>query len=65
MLITFIAFFEFTKDNIELIYTNSYKRYCYHILTNFMIDYKKQVFITGIKLNIQWLIYYSLPKKES
>ena len=40
------------KNNIKLIYINGYKRYCYFILANFIINYNKQGFIIGIKINI-------------
>ena len=50
------------KYSIELMYTNSCKKHCYPILASFMIDYKKQVLITGIKTNIQCYICHILPK---
>ena len=43
---------------------NSYKRRCYPVLPGFMVDYKEQVFITGIKANIQCLICHVLLKKR-
>lgn len=43
---------KYYKDNIELIYANNYKKYCYLILVGFMTDYKEQVLIIGIKTNI-------------
>ena len=36
--------FEYIKNNIKLIYTNSYKKYYYFILANLIIDYEKPVF---------------------
>lgn len=59
------ALLEYIKDRIELIYADGYKRYCYPILANLIVDYKKQVFIIGIKANIQYSICYVLPKKEN
>lgn len=47
-----IALLKYIKDNIKLIYTNSYKRDYYSILIDIMVDYKKQVLITGIKIKI-------------
>ena len=29
-----------------------------------MVDYKEQILIIGIKTNIQYFIYYALPKKR-
>lgn len=52
------------KDDIELMYVDNNKRYCYPILAGFMIDYKKQVFNIAIKLNMQCLICYVLLKKK-
>lgn len=43
---------EYIKDGVQLICGNGYKRYCYLVLTDFMIDYKKHIFITGIIANI-------------
>ena len=43
--------FEYLKDGIELIYVNDYKRHCYLILADFIVDYKEEVLITGIKVN--------------
>ena len=45
-------------------YADSYKRRCYSILESFIVDYKEQVLITGIKGNMQCLIYYILPKEK-
>ena len=60
-----IALLEYLKDDIELVYADSYKRHCYPILASFMVDYKKQVFIIGIKVNMQCLIcHISLKEKE-
>lgn len=40
------------KNKIKLICTDGYKRYDYFLLTSFMIDYKKQVLIISIKINM-------------
>lgn len=55
---------KYIKDGLQLVYANSYKKHCYFILINFIIDYKKQVFIINIKANIQYLICYILIKKR-
>ena len=52
------------KDGIELVYADEYKKYCYLLLAGFMVDYEKQVFITSIKTNMQYSIYYIAPKKR-
>lgn len=56
--------FKYTKNGIELVYIDSYKYYCYPILTDFIIDYKEQIFIMGIKINMQDFICYNLIKKK-
>ena len=40
------------KDGIKLICAKGYKRRYYPVLADFMVDYKEQVFITGIKANM-------------
>ena len=52
------------KNGIKLMYINNYKKRCYLILAGHIVDYKKQVLITGIKKNIQYLICYILPTKK-
>ena len=52
------------KNGIKLVCTDNYKRRCYFILIDFMVDYKKQVFIINIKANMQCLICHILPKKK-
>ena len=52
------------KDGIELVYVDSYKRRCYPVLAGFMVDYKEQVFITGIKANMQCSICHVSPKEK-
>ena len=47
-----IVLFEYIKNDIELIYTNGYQKHCYLVLSDFMINYKEQIFIIGIKTNI-------------
>ena len=51
-------------NGIELIYADGYKRRCYPVLTSLMVDYKKQVFIIGIKANMQYSIYHVLSKER-
>lgn len=52
-------------NSIKLMYTNDYKKHYYLLLANFIVDYKEQVIIMGIKANMQYLIYYISPKKEN
>lgn len=40
------------KNDIELVYANSYKRRCYLILADLMVDYKEKVLITNVKIII-------------
>ena len=44
-------------------YTNGYKKRCYSILADLMVDYKEQVLIIGIKVNMQYLICH-IPQKK-
>ena len=55
---------EYLKDDIKLLYADSYKKRCYPILADFMIVYKEQVFITSIKANMQYLICYISLKER-
>lgn len=41
--------FEYIKDGIKLIFIDSYKKCYYSIFADFIANYKKQIFITGIK----------------
>ena len=47
-----IILLKYLKDNIKLVYINNYKNHNYYILTDFLVDYKKQVLIISIKINI-------------
>ena len=40
------------KNSIKLVYANSYKKSYYPILANFIVDYKEQVWIINIKINM-------------
>lgn len=53
------------KASIELVCVNSYKKYYYSVLAGFIINYKNQVFITGIKINMQYPICYVYQKKKN
>lgn len=46
-----------------MIYADGLKHCYYLIFANIIVDYKEQVFITGINLNIQCSIYYVLPQE--
>ena len=52
------------KDGIKLVCADGYKRRYYPILASLMVDYKEQVLITGIKVNIQCSICHVLPKER-
>lgn len=43
---------KYLKNSIELVYTDNYKICCYFILIDFIVDYKEQILIIGIKTNI-------------
>lgn len=46
-------------------YANSYKRYCYLVLTDLILIYKTVFFITDINANMQCFIcLYSTKKKK-
>ena len=59
----FIALLEH-QDGIEFVCADGYKRHCYPVHAGFMEDYKEQVFITGIKANIQCSICHVPQKKR-
>ena len=46
------ALLKYLKDGIPLMYANNYKKWCYPVLRGFMVDYKEQVLIIDIKVNI-------------
>ena len=41
-----------------MICTNNFKHCYYPIVIDIIIDYKEQVFITGIKANVQYFVYH-------
>lgn len=43
-------------NSIEKICIDNLKRCCYPILAKVMVDYKEEVFINKIKLNIQYSV---------
>lgn len=45
-------------------YADSYKKYYNLILTNFWLNYQKQVLKISIKIIIQYVIYYRLLNKN-
>ena len=47
-----------------MVYADNYKKYCYPILTYLMVDYKEQVLVMGIEINMQYLIYHILLIKK-
>ena len=52
------------KDIIELVCVKGYKRRCYSVLADFIMDYKEQVLIIGIKANMQCSICHVPTKKR-
>lgn len=60
-----IALLEYAKDAIKLINTDGYKKRCYSILAGLMVNFKVQVFIIGIKANMQYSIAMFYQKKKS
>ena len=55
---------EYTKESIELVYADGYKKRRYPQLIGLMVNYEEQIFITGIKTNMQCLIFYVVPKEK-
>ena len=52
------------KDDIELVCVDGYKRRCYLLLAGLIMNYVEQVFITGIKANMECFICHVLLKKK-
>ena len=59
-----IALFKTYKEEIEIRYTDDFKKCCYPILAGLIVDYKEQVFITSIKANMECFICHILSKKS-
>ena len=59
-----IALLETYKKDIEIRSTDAFKQRCYPVLAGLMIDYKEQVFITGVKVNMQCSICNVSPKER-
>lgn len=51
------------KKDINIWYTNNFKQYYYFVVASLMVNYKKQVFITNINVNMQYFLYNILQKK--
>ena len=47
-----------------MVYGDGYKKRCYFILADFIVNCKEQVLIIGIKSNMQFLICHILLKKR-
>lgn len=60
-----IIFLKIYNEDIKIQCADNFKQCCYILFTSLMVDYIKQVFITGIKANMQCFIYYILLKKEN
>lgn len=52
------------QNDIKLVYVDSYKKFCYFILVDFMVNYKGQILIINIKANMKYKLEYQviLPK---
>ena len=59
-----IALFKTYKEGIEIWCANSFKRRCYPVLADLMVDYEEQVLITEVKANMQCSICHVPPKKR-
>ena len=59
-----IALRKYYDNNIEMICADGLKRHCYTILTGVKIYYKKQVFKTGVKTNIQYSVCHVFLQKQ-
>ena len=46
------AFQKYYKESIKIIFANSLKHCCYLIFTIVIVNYKNQVLIIGIKINV-------------
>ena len=55
---------EHYDKNIEIICVDSPKRYYYAILAGVIIDYKEQVFIAKIKINMQYSICHVFSQEQ-
>ena len=58
-----IALLETFKEGIEIRCAVDFKQCYYYVFAGLMVDYKEQVFITGVKANMQCSICHILPKK--
>lgn len=58
------ALIEYYEKGIEILYIDGLKRYYFPILAGVIVDYQEQVFITSIKIVIQYSICQVLPKKQ-
>ena len=56
---------EYYNKNIEIIYIDNLKYCCYLIFVDVNVDYKEQVFISKIKANVQYFVYYILSQKQN
>lgn len=54
-----IASIKYYDEGIKIICINSQKCYCYLIFVSIMVDYKEEVFIIRIKLDMQHFVCYN------
>lgn len=40
------------ENSIKLVYIKSYKKHCYLIISDYLMNYKKKILIINTKLNI-------------
>ena len=59
-----IALLETYKEGIEIRCANGFKQYYYPVLDGLMVDYEEQVFIIGVKANMQCFICHVPLKKR-
>lgn len=58
-----IVFKKYYDEEIEMICTNSLKHHYYLILSDIIVDYKEQILITRIKVNVQCFVCYISSQK--
>lgn len=53
-----MVFRENYDKDIKMICTDGLKYCCYQILAIIIVNYKKKILITGIKINMQCFVYH-------
>lgn len=57
-----IAFLNHYKKKIEMLYVNGLIYYYFLILVGIISDYKEQVLIIGINVNVKYSVCHMTPK---